>query len=212
MALPPGTYTFPTLQRPALEPLAVAALATSPLAPVGLGLGIVALGRISRDHTRGRGLAIGAIIISSLILAGLALTLLTLILNGSLARAGESPSPGDVSAERTIATVNLAGGNCVATLPVSRTVGEVTVVPCGGEHLMQVLSTPAAGTGDYPGEDALFRSAALTCGEAFEGAGPPAGFEPWFLVPSERSWDNGYHHHVCLARSTAGPITIDIIN
>lgn len=212
----PGIYTFPALEKQPLEALAAASLATSPISPLGLGLGIAALRRIRKNHRRGKGLAVGGIILSSLFLAGAVLVLATFALDGTFARMAEQPVAGDVESTRTASPVNLDVGNCVITLPVTGQVGEVTLTPCAQEHQLQVIDRLAVGDGDYPGADALFAEAEDSCAEAFNELSPavdswPSSFSPWHLVPSQDNWSAGEHHIVCFARSTAGPVTVDLL-
>src|SRR5699024_3838057 len=126
---PPGTYTFPSLEKQPVEPLAVASLMTSPISPLGLGLGIGALTRLRHIRRRGGGSAQFVIILSALLLAALLLVLATFLLAGTLVRLTEQPVAGDVDGTRTAAPVNLDVGNCVVTLPVTAQVGEVKLTP-----------------------------------------------------------------------------------
>ncbi len=214
---PPGTYTFPSLEKQPLEPLAVASLVTSPISPLGLGLGIGALKRLRHNRRRGRGAAVFGIILSALFLAGSILVLATFLLDGTFARITEQPVAGDVDGTRTASPINLDVGNCVVTLPVTGQVGEVTLTPCAEEHQLQVLDRIAAGTDDYPGEDALFEDAEQRCQAAFDELAPaveswPENYRPWFLVPSQDNWSNGERNIICFARSTAGPVAVDLLN
>ncbi len=211
-----GQYTFPALEKPPLEPLAPASLAASPISPLGLGLGVAALRRIRRTHRRGRGLAIGGIILSSLFLAATLLALATFALDGTFARMRETPVAGDVDTTRSASPVNLDVGNCVVTLPVTGEVGEVTLTPCAQEHQLQVIDRIAADGESYPGSEALFGQAQKACGNAFEELTSPvdswpAGFTPWHLIPSEGNWDAGERNIVCFARSTSGPVDVDLV-
>ena|SRR5690625_2122768 len=212
----PAAFALPTLPKQPLEPLAVASVVASPVAPLGLGLGIAALRRIRRSRRRGGTLAVGGIVLSSLFLVAAALAVATFALDGTFDRARERPVAGNVAAARTAAPVNLAVGNCVATLPVTERVGEVTLTPCAEGHQLQVIDRIEVAGGDYPGPPALFQEAAQRCQEAFEGLGAatpswPAGFTPWHLVPSPENWQAGQRHIICFARSTAGPVSVDLV-
>lgn len=213
----PGTYTFPSLEKQPLEPLAIASLVTSPISPLGLGLGIGALKRLRHNRRRGRGAAVFGIILSALFLAASILVLATFLLDGTFARLTEQPVAGDVDATRTASPINLEVGNCVVTLPVTAQVGEVTLTPCAEEHQLQVVDRIAASTDDYPGEDALFEDAEQRCEATFNDLSPqveswPTNFRSWFLVPSQDNWSSGERNIICFARSTAGPVAVDLLN
>src|SRR5690625_2513564 len=213
----PGTYTFPSLEKQPVEPLAVASLVTSPISPLGLGLGIGALKRLRHNRRRGRGAAVFGIILSALFLAASILVLATFLLDGTFARLTEQPVAGDVDATRTASPINLEVGNCVVTLPVTAQVGEVTLTPCAEEHQLQVVDRIAASTDDYPGEDALFEDAEQRCEATFNDLSPqveswPTNFRSWFLVPSQDNWSSGERNIICFARSTAGPVALDLLN
>lgn len=212
-----GHYTFPSLEQPKLDPLAPASILTAPIAPLGLGLGITSLRRIRQQRLRGKGLATTGVILSSLFLAASLLTLGTFALDGTFARMVETPVPGDVPSARTAAPVNLDVGNCVVTLPVGNEVGEVSLTPCADEHQYQVIDRVAATGEAYPEVEELFAEASEVCQNAFdaisaEDPARPASHTPWHLVPSAENWADGDRNIICLARSTAGPVTDDLVN
>lgn len=211
-----GAYTFPSLTKARFEPLAAVSLATSPISPVGLGTGIVALRRIKKGTLRGRGVAITGVLLSSLFLIASVLAVATLALDGTWARMLETPTAGDVPATRTGSPVNLDVGNCVATLPVTTEVGEVTLTPCSDEHRLQVIDRLGVDGEAYPGPEALFDRARQACSASLDalttgGDGPSSSYEPWHLVPSEDNWSAGERNIICFARSTSGPVTSDVI-
>src|SRR5699024_7548807 len=108
---PYGEFTFPEVASPGLEPLAVASVATFPIGPLGLGLGIAALRRVRRNRKRSPALAGTGIVLGVLSTAAAVLTILTLVLTGTWDRMTERPVAGDVSAPRVVASANVAPGN-----------------------------------------------------------------------------------------------------
>ena len=93
----------------------------------------------------------------------------------------------------------------------------MTLTPCAQEHQLQVLDRIAADAEDYPGQDALFEDAEQRCQAAFDELAPeveswPENYQPWFLVPSQDNWSNGERNIICFARSTAGPVAVDLLN
>lgn len=213
---PPGTYTFPSLQKQPVEPLAIASLVTSPIAPLGLGLGIAAHRKIKQTLRRGKGLATAGIIFSSLFLIAGLLTIGTFILDGTFARLSETPVAGDVPATRAGSPVNLDAGNCVVTMPVTPEVGEVTLTPCAQDHQLQVIARTPITASEYEGPEVLHPKAAEVCEAAFNDLSTRIGeraenFVPWHLIPSEANWKAGEKNIICFARSTTGPITVDLV-
>lgn len=212
-----GHYTFPSLERPQLDPLAPVSILTAPLAPLGLGLGIASLRRTRENRLRGRGMAITGTILSSFFLASLLLLVATFALDGTFARMVESPIAGDVPTAQGVAAVNLDVGNCVTTLPVTSEVGEITRAPCAEEHQFQVLDRVPVPGDAYPGSQELFAEADGVCRAAFESisAGDPLwaeSYEPRSLVPSPENWEAGERNIICLLRSTTGAVTVDLVN
>lgn len=207
-----GQFTFPVAPKQKVEPLAVAGIATSPLGPVGIALGLIARGRVKQTRRRSMGLAWTGVALGALFTVGWVLGLTVLSMNGTIDRAFERPEQGDVAQARTIAAANLAVGNCVYTLPPAAEVGEVRLVPCAQEHIAQVVTTHEL-TGGYPGDAELAAQATQTCTTDVGGldAGD-ASFVPWFLVPSETGWNQGNTQVVCLLRGDAGPLQVDLVN
>lgn len=207
-----GQFSFPVVPKQPLEPLAVAGVATSPLGPIGVVLSLMARGRVKRTRRRSMGLAWAGVGLGALFTVGWTLALTVLSLNGTIDRAFERPQPGDVAEPRTIAAAHLAVGNCISTLPPAQEVGEVRLVPCGDEHIAQVVTLHEL-TGDFPGDQQLADQATSTCTADVDAldAGD-SSIVPWYLVPSETGWAQGNTQVVCLLRGDAGPLHVDLVN
>lgn len=207
-----GQFAFPTPPQQKFEPLAVAGVATSPLGPVGIALGLVARGRVKQTRRRSMGLAWTAVALGAVFTVVWGMLAAVLSLNGTIDRAFERPEAGDVQTARTIASANLAVGNCVATLPPANEVGEVRLVPCAESHIAQVVSQHEL-DGDFPGDVALAEQATATCTADVAAIDPgDASIVPWYLVPSEEGWAQGNTQVVCLLRGGTGPLTVDLVN
>ncbi|WP_163544030.1 septum formation family protein [Occultella kanbiaonis] len=207
-----GQFTFPVFEKQKLEPMAVAAVATAPLGPVGLVLGLLARPRVRRTRRRSMNLAWAGIVIGGAFTVAWILVAVTLTLNGTIARATERPVAGDVDSARSVAAANLAVGNCIYTLPPAQSVGEVRLVPCAESHIAQVISTHEL-TGDFPGAEAVAAQATELCDA--DAAGIDAGdldVMPWHLAPSAEGWEQGNTTVVCLVRGAAGPVEGDLVN
>src|SRR5690606_16638316 len=97
-----GSFTFPVPPKRKLEPLAVASVATSPLGPVGVALGVLARGRVKQSRRRSMGIAWTGIALGLVFTVAWALVAAVLSMNGTIDRALESPQPGDVDTPRTV--------------------------------------------------------------------------------------------------------------
>ncbi len=204
-------FTFPQMQKAKVEPLAVTGIATSPLGIPGLALGLLSLPRVKGGRRRSPALAWTAVILGSVFSIGWILTIITLSLTGAFDRYFESPQAGDVTEARTIASANLAEGNCIATLPPARPVGEVRQVPCETSHIAQVISIHEL-DGEFPGDDDLEAQARELCAADVAGLGDtPAPVESWYLTPTGEGWSQGNTQLVCLARGSAGPFEGDLL-
>src|SRR5699024_4422149 len=133
-------------------------------------------------------------------------------LTGTFDRLTEQPVAGDAQAPRTIASANLAEGNCILTLPPARAVGDVQVVPCAQEHIAQVISAHRL-DGEYPGEEELEEQATQLCTEEVQGLdSTDIPISPWYLIPTGEGWQEGNTTILCLARGGAGPFEGDLLN
>ena len=137
-------------------------------------LGILALGQIRRTRQRGRGLAIGGLVLSGVWLALLG-AYVTVHGSGQAqppsagrhsssptARPGASVSPGTLSTN----VFSLRPGQCFQNPPASQTVlgvTYVTVVPCTTPHNAQAFVQFTATGSSYPGVAALKRQADQGC-------------------------------------------------
>lgn len=206
-----GQFTFPVMKRRPLEPTAVASVATSPLGPVGVGLGIFARRQVKATQRRsltlaGTGIGLGALftvlwVLAAVVLAG----------NGTIARWTERPEAGDVSEARTVAASNVAVGNCIQFLPPGQSVGEVPLVPCAQDHAAQAVTEHEL-DGDFPGGDALDSQARETCQADVSALASEVPVMVWYLAPSEEAWGQGTQRILCLARAQSGSMTGDLVN
>lgn len=206
-----GQFMFPDLKGPGVEPLAVASLITFPLGPIGLGLGIAALRRVRRNRKRSPAMAGTGIVLGLLSTAAAVLTIITLVLNGTWEQVTQRPEAGDTDAARVVASANVASGNCLRTLPVGDTVGEVTQVPCSQEHQAQAVAVVDLPDADWEAAE-LLGSAAAACADGLAPFADEPHVQPWFFVPSERGWQEGSRTAVCLLRTTGPALTTDYIN
>lgn len=206
-----GQFTFPVMKRRPLEPTAVASVATSPLGPVGVGLGIFARRQVRATQRRSLTLASTGISLGALFTVLWLLAAVVLAGNGTIARWTEQPEAGDVAEARTVAASNVAVGNCIQFLPPGQSVGEVQLVPCAQDHAAQAVTEHEL-DGDFPGVDALDSQAREACQGDVSALASEVPVMVWYLAPSQLAWDQGTQRILCLARAQGGSMTGDLVN
>ena len=166
---------------------------------VGLGLAIAVLvqSRDGRDH--GKGLAIAALVISSLWIVIGVIAVLAGAFEG-LTDDAERDASGRVTERDTISVLRLREGDCFDQPSLAEETegdatsdtSEVEVVPCTDPHEYEVylafdLDLPA-----YPGEERTAGMAGRRCMREFtDFVGVPYGksaLEPYVFYPQERAW------------------------
>ncbi|HIZ37917.1 MAG TPA: DUF4190 domain-containing protein [Candidatus Ruania gallistercoris] len=206
-----GQFTFPVMKRRPLEPTAVAAVATSPLGPVGVGLGLFARRQVKTTRRRSLTLASTGIGLGALFTVLWVLAAVVLAGNGTIARWTERPQAGDVSEARTVAANNVAVGNCIQFLPPGQSVGELQLVPCAQEHTAQAVTEHEL-DGSFPGVAALDSQARETCQADVSALASEVPVMVWYLAPSQEAWDQGTQRILCVARAQSGSMTGDLVN
>ncbi|MCF6522022.1 DUF4190 domain-containing protein [Streptomyces sp. JJ36] len=202
----PGYYGAPPpfAPPPPTNGMAIASLVTAfacGAIPVGLILGIVALSQIRQRGEKGRGLAIGGIVVTAVqIVLILAVVLFAVV--GSGPDGGPSygvrPHAASPSALRPGDCFNLPGGP-------DEPVREVTVVPCDQPHDGETFShTRASGGSDdaFPGHARLDGVAFRLCAPrqfdyTMDAWALPADVELFFYTPSEAGWSQGVRQITC---------------
>ncbi|WP_425245264.1 DUF4190 domain-containing protein [Streptomyces sp. NEAU-NA10] len=200
-----GQGFIPLQNRPApVNGVAIAALVLGVLCflpAVGLILGIVALVQIRRRGERGKGMAIGGAVLSSV---GLALWVLA-IATGGLSAAWEGFKEGASGNS----SLSLAKGECfdVPGATFDKDVYDVDKVSCSGEHDGEVFGTVPLSGGSYPGDDRVTDTAEAKCWELRDSY----AMDPWaltdevdvyYLTPTRESWSWGDREITCVFAHT----------
>jgi len=139
---------------------------------VAIGLAIAVLVKGQRDgRNHGRGMAIAALIISSLwILAFVVFFVLTVTGRIEFDDSRRDPS-GELTEEQTISPLSLREGDCVGAGEIVELLREgqteVTAVPCEEPHSGEVYSVFDLADGDYPGDGEVARLSETGCVDAF---------------------------------------------
>ncbi|MFF3844878.1 DUF4190 domain-containing protein [Streptomyces sp. NPDC002328] len=186
--------------RPApVNGIAIAALVLGVLCflpAVGLVLGIIALVQIKKRGERGKGMAIGGAVLSSL---GLALWIL------ALATGGGSVWEGIKDGAAGNSSLSLVEGDCfdVPGESFDKNVYDVDKVPCAGEHQGEVFGVVQLTGDDFPGDSSVNEEAKDKCWPLHESY----VMDPWaltdevdlyYLTPTRESWKYGDREITCV--------------
>ena len=170
--------------------------------PVAVVLAVLALRRIGRRATRGRGLAIGGLVLGAIT----TVALLAAVVVGVLTWTGTRPLPSDVDSARGAHAQQLVTGNCLASLPADGRVDAVRVVPCAEPHAAQVVTVyEFLQESVWPGQRAADARVARSC--VLDQAELDAGVTAVTWAPTEQSWARGDRIGLCLAVVDGAGIT-----
>jgi len=218
---PQGTYqqpAYPTPYQPwgqgytpynspaPVNGLAIAALVLGILCflpAVGLVLGIVALAQIKKRGERGKGMAVGGMVMSSIGVVLLALALAT----GGARDFWDGFR--DAANDSGGSTFSLKKGECFDA-PGGSLEGlafDVDKVPCAGRHDAEVFASFDLGDGGYPGDSAVTDAAdercyALQDTYALDGWAVPDNVDVYYFTPTSQSWRLGDREVTCLFGNT----------
>ncbi|MEU6518185.1 DUF4190 domain-containing protein [Streptomyces sp. NPDC046978] len=168
---------------------------------VGLVLGLVALAQIKRRAERGRGLAVGGIVMSSL---GLALIILAFA-TGGVRDFREGLEKGARGTPGAGVTFSMVKGECYNA--PNGSLGSDTYdwgkVPCDGVHQAEIFANFGLPEGDYPGDARVDKTAGDKC-YALEGSyamdtwAVPDDVDVYYVTPSRETWASGDREVVCM--------------
>ncbi|ALC21089.1 DUF4190 domain-containing protein [Streptomyces pristinaespiralis] len=200
---PPSPYPPPP--RPeSVNGLAITSLVVGVvccLPPLGLVLGAVALGQISRKGGRGKGMAIAGIVLSSIS----TLLVLLMVVTGAAGDAWNGFRDGVEGASRSKSTQNLRKGECfdVPGGDLEREVVNVDIVPCDERHDAEVTGTyrfkrsdPAPGS---PAGETFAEDRCLDLNDAYvpDSWAFPDDVEMYYYLPTRQGWARGDRAVTC---------------
>ncbi|SDT79004.1 DUF4190 domain-containing protein [Actinoplanes derwentensis] len=203
---PHPAYPPPPVAAQGTNGFAIAALVTSICGGLGLGsvlglaFGITALVQIKRRPQKGRGLAIAAVVISSLTML-LAIVAVTSVL---IDKAKDK-----AAGIEDVDTTALKQGDCIRSIKESAAVYDMPVMPCTQPHEAEVYHVFTFPAGPFPGRTTIETEGETRCN---------AAFEP-FLTPQNENMDIYYLYPrntldwardrtlICIAADPAGPRT-----
>ncbi|MFF3407468.1 DUF4190 domain-containing protein [Streptomyces sp. NPDC002742] len=198
----PWGQGYSPYNRPApINGFAIAALVLGILCfvpAVGLVLGIVALVQIRRRGERGKGMAVGGMVMSSI---GVALLALMVATGG----AGDFWGGVKEGAGGSGSTFSLHKGECFDA-PGDTLRGlayDVDTVPCTGKHDAEVFAETTAHGDSYPGDSAVSAEAGDTCYAlvdtyAMDAWAVPDDVDVYYFTPTRQSWRLGDREITCM--------------
>ncbi|MFF4832048.1 DUF4190 domain-containing protein [Streptomyces sp. NPDC001315] len=178
------------------------------LPAVGLVLGVIALVQIKKRGERGKGMAIGGSVMSSI---GLVLWVLLLATGGA-----SDIWEGFKDGARDSANLSVSTGECFDA-PGGSLEGytyDVDEVPCEGEHDGEVFAVfDMSGGSDYPGDSRVTDVADDKCyslqdSYAMDTWAVPENVDVYYFVPTEDSWSVGDREITCAFGSTDEDATL----
>jgi hypothetical protein len=157
----------------------------------------VALGRIRRNGTGGRGLAIAGLVLSCLWILLIAVGITLAALSGAdRGPGGEVVAAGDVSAS------DLRAGDCIVDVRETTSLLTVPVAPCTSPHQGEVVAVFDLPAGPYPAPAELNATVETRCSAEVAAYAPSAAQDPaltlFYVYPLEANWADGDRETVCI--------------
>ncbi|MEU9285279.1 DUF4190 domain-containing protein [Streptomyces sp. NPDC048275] len=172
------------------------------LPAVGLVLGIIALAQIKKRGERGKGMAVGGIVMSSL---GVALVVLALATGG----VRDFWDGIEDAANDSNSAFSLEKGECFDA-PDGGLEGlayDVDKVPCAGPHDAEVFADFTMSGGSYPGDSEVVDVADAKCyalkdAYAMDIWAVPEDVDVYYFTPTRTSWRLGDREITCMFGNT----------
>jgi hypothetical protein len=164
-------------------------------------LGIVALVQIKKRGERGKGMAVGGIVMSSI-----GVLLLALMVAGG---GGDIWSGVQEGAGTGGSAFSLHKGQCF-NAPGDTLEGlayDVDTVPCSGKHDAEVFAATTADGDSFPGDSAVSAEAGDKCYAlmdtyAMDGWAVPDDVDVYYFTPTRQSWREGDREITCMFGNT----------
>jgi Domain of unknown function (DUF4190)/Septum formation len=206
---PPQGYPPTPAPRRGTDGFAIASLVFGIIGGVLLSVifGLVALRRIRRNATSGRGLAIAGLVLSGLWVLGVGALVAFAVATGAGRDAnGSVTDPGREKA------ANVRLGDCIETWPKDGLVINLQVTPCTSAHEAEVFAVDQLPAGSYPGVAAVKAQTEALCTRHAELLKPSelAGLNLGYLFPESTNWARGDRKVSCIALSKNGSRTSSV--
>ncbi|WP_165964279.1 DUF4190 domain-containing protein [Actinomadura sp. KC216] len=196
---------------PRTNRLAIVAFVTGlcGLVLLAVGFAIAALVQAGRRGERGKGLAVGALVVSAVWAITAAVALAVAV--GSLVTADRDES-GQVTGKDRVLPAALRVGDCVTDFEAGSLRTPVTALPCTEPHESEVVAQAELPEGDFPGNRRIHELSTDACylkTIRFLKSRHYEHLEPYLIMPTKTNWDAGDRNVLCLLTYT-GPGTITL--
>ncbi|MGQ4384224.1 DUF4190 domain-containing protein [Streptomyces sp. SAS_270] len=188
------------------------------LPAVGLVLGAVALRQIKKRGERGKGMAVGGMVMSSV---GVVLLVVALVTGGARDFWDGFRDAADDSRGSGGSAFSLDKGDCIDA-PGDALEGmayDVETVPCSGRHDAEVFANFEMDDGSYPGDNEVTDAADDKCYTlqdtyAMDVWALPGDVDVYYFTPTRQSWRLGDREVTCMFGNTdeAGTLTGSLRN
>jgi Septum formation/Domain of unknown function (DUF4190) len=152
--------------------------------------GLIALGKTKPGGQRGRGMAIGGLVLSGV---------WVVIIAAGVAFIALSPN-------NTVKARDLRAGDCFAEMPTGNRIASVDTISCDRPHVAEVTGVVKIPDGPFPG-DSGFDSYGSKCKDMLASYSSTALLNPDIdlavMPPTQESWQRGDREMVCVATFTA---------
>jgi Septum formation len=182
---PPPAYGWPP-QSQTTSGFAIASLVFGALGGILLSVifGVIALGKTKPGGQRGRGLAIGGLVLSGVWAVGIAVAIAVVAL----------------LPKHAVSAHDIKAGDCFAELPKGNRISSVDTIGCDQPHVAEVAGVVTIPDGPYPGD---FGSYGKKCKDSLASYSPTAMLDPdvdlAIMPPTQDSWQRGDREMVCVA-------------
>ncbi len=192
-AYPPGPYPPPWYPqhppyRPPTSGFAIASLVCGALGGILLSVvfGVIALAKTKPGGQRGRGMAIGGLVLSGV---------WAVVIAVAVAFVALSPT-------HTVSARDIKVGDCFAELPTGNRISSVDTVSCERPHAAEVAGVVTIPDGPFPG-DSGFSAYGKECKDSLASYSATALMDPNIdlavMKPTPESWQHGDRAMVCVA-------------
>ncbi|MCV7089040.1 DUF4190 domain-containing protein [Mycobacterium interjectum] len=181
-------YPYPPPYRQTTSGFAVASLVCGMVGGVLLSVifGVIALGKTKPGGQRGRGMAIGGLVLSAV---------WAMVIAIAIAFVALWPT-------RTVSAQDIKVGDCFAELPTGNRISSVNTVSCDRPHVAEVAGVVTIPDGPFPG-DSGFGAYGKQCKESLASYSATALLDPAVelavMKPTQDSWQHGDRAMVCVA-------------
>lgn len=188
--------------------------------------GFVGLAQTKKTGQKGRGLAIGGLVLSGLWIVGIATAVIIVNLLGPTTNppgggiglgtntSTTDPDPTTPPGPRKVALEDLRAGDCVDGLKAEELVSGLTVLPCTSPHDGEVYAVFNLTGTTFPGQTQSDQLAEDGCGDRLDAYSPSANDDDniglFYFSPTDSTWTAGDKSVICIAKGEKTKLTKSI--